>query len=31
MGVVVELVEGTLDWAGARVRLAVYDGVQAVE
>jgi glycyl-tRNA synthetase len=28
---VIELVEGTLDWAGACARLPAYDGVQAVE
>lgn len=28
---VIDLVEGTTDWAGACSRLPAYDGVQAVE
>ena len=31
IAVVTELVQGTLDWPAARGRLAVYDGVQAVD
>lgn len=31
IAVVTDLVQGTLDWPGARERLAVYDGVQAVD
>jgi hypothetical protein len=28
---VIDLVEGSIDWAGACARLPAYDGVQAVE
>ena len=31
IGVVTELVDGTIDWAAACARLPAYDGVQAVE